>query len=243
MSLTLGGVPHGHSHGGGAHGSGHGHSHNGGSSHGHSHNHDEDNSHGHDDHSGDHTHSHEHGNGDVEQQKQYSSSAHKGKGNINVRAAFIHVLGDFFQSLGVLIAALVIYFFPEYHVIDPICTFIFSVIVLFTTLTIIRDVLNVLMEGIPKGIDMSEVHKTLFNIRGVRKVHNMRIWSLSLDKAALSTHLAIEKGYEPSRILNDALREVKSRYDIYELTIQIEEYRPEMKDCESCQNFVGEGAK
>lgn len=183
-------------------------------------------------------HSHGHESSDLEHTQRYSSSAHKGKGNINVRAAFIHVLGDFFQSLGVLIAALVIYFFPQYHIIDPICTFIFSVIVLFTTFAIIRDVLNVLMEGIPKGIDMQEVHKTLFNIRGVRKVHNLRIWSLSLDKAALSTHLAIEKGYEPSKILNAALREVKSRYDIFELTIQIEEYHEEMRDCEQCQDIV-----
>lgn len=121
----------------------------------------------------------------------YSTSDHQGRGNINVRAAFIHVLGDFFQSLGVLIASLVIYFFPNYRIIDPICTFFFSIIVLITTLTIMRDVLNVLMEGIPKGIDIKEVQRTLLNIDGVRKVHNLRIWSLSLDKAALSTHLAI----------------------------------------------------
>ncbi|KAI2801614.1 hypothetical protein BLOT_009428 [Blomia tropicalis] len=195
----------------------HGHSHGGGSGHSHV----------------EHGHQHDdHGHGG------FSSSANQGKGNINVRAAFIHVLGDFFQSLGVLIASLVIYFFPEYHIIDPICTFIFSVIVLFTTFAIIRDVLNVLMEGIPKGIDMSEVHKTLFNIDGVRKVHNLRIWSLSLDKAALSTHLAIEKGHEPSKILNAALREIKSRYDIFELTIQIEEYHEEMRDCHQCQDIV-----
>ena len=211
MALTVGGVPHGHSHGGGSNG---GHSHSNG-------------------------HGHEPSNGELEHSK-YSASANQGKGNINVRAAFIHVLGDFFQSIGVLIAALVIYFFPEYHVIDPICTFIFSVIVLFTTFAIIRDVLNVLMEGIPKGIDMQEVHKTLFNIRGVRKVHNLRIWSLSLDKAALSTHLAIEKGYEPSKILNSALSQVKSRFDIFELTIQIEEYHEEMRDCHQCQDIVSQ---
>ncbi len=63
------------------------------------------------------------------------------------KAAFIHVLGDFFQSVGVLIAALVIFFKPEYSIIDPLCTFLFSVLVLITTFYIIRDVLNVLMEG------------------------------------------------------------------------------------------------
>lgn len=223
MALTLGGVPHGHSHGYGG-----GHAHSGGDEHHGGHHHEE----------GDHGHSHDVETVDESGAGNYKSSSHTGKGNINVRAAFVHVLGDFFQSLGVLIASLVIFFFPEYHIIDPICTFIFSVIVLFTTFTIIRDVLNVLMEGIPKGIDMQEVQKTLFNLRGVRKVHNLRIWSLSLDKAALSTHLAIEKGYEPSKILNAALREVKSRYDIFELTIQIEQYQDEMRDCEQCQDVI-----
>ena len=62
-------------------------------------------------------------------------------------AAFIHVIGDFLQSLGVFIAAIVIYFKPEWNIIDPVCTFVFSVLVLGTTLRILRDTVNVLMEG------------------------------------------------------------------------------------------------
>ena len=64
-----------------------------------------------------------------------------------MKAAFIHVLGDFLQSLGVFIAALVIYFKPEWALIDPICTFVFAFLVLATTLRILRDTVNVLMEG------------------------------------------------------------------------------------------------
>jgi len=63
--------------------------------------------------------------------------------NINVRAAFIHVIGDFLQSIGVFIAALVIYFKPDYIIADPICTFIFSIFVMITTFTIIKDALMV----------------------------------------------------------------------------------------------------
>lgn len=146
-------------------------------------------------HGGGASHSHGHSSRDDESSAllgdNHGHSHNTGLKNINVRAALIHVIGDFFQSVGVLVAALVIYFFPNYKIVDPICTFLFSVIVLITTFTIIRDVLNVLMEGIPKGISIKEVQQTLFNIHGVRKVHNLRIWSLSLDKAALSTHLAI----------------------------------------------------
>lgn len=63
--------------------------------------------------------------------------------NMNVRAALIHVIGDVIQSVGVFVAAGVIYFWPEYAIVDPICTFVFSIIVLFTTFTIMKDALLV----------------------------------------------------------------------------------------------------
>lgn len=63
--------------------------------------------------------------------------------NINVRAAFIHVLGDVLQSIGVFCAAIIIYFKPTWQLADPICTFIFSIIVLCTTITIMKDALLV----------------------------------------------------------------------------------------------------
>lgn len=63
--------------------------------------------------------------------------------NMNVRAAFIHVIGDVIQSVGVFMAAGVIYFWPQYAIVDPICTFVFSIIVLFTTFTIMKDALLV----------------------------------------------------------------------------------------------------
>lgn len=137
MGCTL--HQHGHSHGGGL--GGHGHSHGGGSSmHGHSHGED---GHSHSGHShGGHSH-------DEESQPLLShSSDHVQQENINVRAAFIHVVGDFVQSLGVFIAALLIYFKPDWVIVDPICTFLFSILVLFTTVAILRDALTVLMEGI-----------------------------------------------------------------------------------------------
>lgn len=125
-------------------------------------------------------------------QHGHSHAEHSSKQeNVNVRAAFIHVLGDFLQSTGVFVAAVLIYFKPEWGIVDPICTFLFSILVVITTFSIIKDTLLVLMEGIPKGIDFNDVKELFLAIRGVRKVHNLRIWSLSMDKLALSAHLAI----------------------------------------------------
>lgn len=67
---------------------------------------------------------------------------------------------------------------------------------MFTTFYIIKDTLTVLMEGAPKGIDFNQVMKTLLNIEGVKRVHNLRIWGLSMDKIAMSAHVAISKVFE-----------------------------------------------
>ena len=155
--------------------------------------------------------------------------------NINVRAAFIHVVGDFIQSIGVFIAALVIYFKPSWSIVDPICTFLFSLLVILTTVAIIKDVMNVLMEGIPKGFEYSQVESTFMQIEGVVKVHNLRIWALSLDKTALSAHIAIKPGASPHDILRTATRNIHNKYKFFEMTLQIEEFNERMENCRQCK--------
>uniref|UniRef100_T1JHY7 Cation efflux protein cytoplasmic domain-containing protein n=1 Tax=Strigamia maritima TaxID=126957 RepID=T1JHY7_STRMM len=190
-------------------GGGHGHSHGGGSG-GHVHN------------AG---HSHNEENDDKEKDSR----------NINVRAALIHVIGDFIQSIGVFIAALVIYFRPDLGIMDPICTFLFSVLVLITTINILKDVILVLMEGLPRGINFSDVYETFMSIGGVVRVHNLRIWSLSMDKIAMSAHIVVNPGMNTQQILKDASNVIRKKFSFFEMTLQIEDYRAEMQDCTQCQ--------
>ncbi|XP_034667283.1 zinc transporter 2 isoform X3 [Drosophila subobscura] len=154
--------------------------------------------------------------------------------NMNVRAALIHVIGDVIQSVGVFVAALVIYFWPEYSVVDPICTFVFSIIVLFTTFTIMKDALLVLMEGTPNYMHYAEVLQIFQAIEGVERVHNLRIWALSINKVALSAHLAIGSNANPKQILDAATSAVHLRYNFFETTIQIEDYTAQMESCMQC---------
>lgn len=81
--------------------------------------------------------------------------------NLNVRAAVIHMLGDMITSLGVILAAVIIYFKPEWKIADPICTFFFSVLVLFTTLPVMGDSMRILMEGAPEELDQNKVFNSL----------------------------------------------------------------------------------
>lgn len=102
-----------------------------------------------------HSHGHSHGGGGG---SGGHSHVHHEEENINVRAAFIHVIGDVLQSIGVFVAALLIYFFPSWYLADPICTFVFSVIVLLTTFRILKDTTMVLMEATPNYLDYKEVN-------------------------------------------------------------------------------------
>ncbi|XP_064485771.1 proton-coupled zinc antiporter SLC30A2-like [Ornithodoros turicata] len=159
------------------------------------------------------------------------------KQNLNVRAAFLHVMGDLLQSLGVLIAALIIYFKPEYSIADPLCTFIFSIIVLLSTLAIMRDGILVLMEGKPNSIDFLEVQHLLANEPGVCQVHNVRIWSLKPEKIALSAHIVIHPKVNGMYVLKNCSRLIRSRFNIFDLSLKVEEYDSRMDDCEQCNDL------
>ncbi|NWH66996.1 ZNT8 protein, partial [Geococcyx californianus] len=91
------------------------------------------------------SHGHSHG----AQAREYTPASPEkpALSNASLRAAFVHAIGDVFQSISVLISALIIFFKPEYKIADPVCTFVFSIFVLATTITILRDILIVLMEG------------------------------------------------------------------------------------------------
>jgi len=184
-------------------------------------------------------HSHSHGTPEtlpVTMAPVIEQTAHTtgGEVNINVRAAFIHVLGDMIQSVGVLIAALIILWKKEWAIIDPICTLMFSVIVVCTTVYIIRDALVVLLEGRPSSIDFRMVFDALEKIEGVRKVHDLRIWALTMNRIALSAHLEIDPSTDAQGILKMATIMLRKQFGVHETTIQIEDYQQETQDCYQC---------
>jgi len=177
-----------------------------------------------------HQHGHSHGGGGV------GHHSHGHDENINVKAAFIHVVGDFLQSLGVFLAALVMYFKPEWTIIDPICTFVFSLLVLATTISILRNTLEVLMEATPSGISYNIVKSTFLEVEGIKQVHNLRIWSLTTNKTALAAHLVIERGLNAQKVLTAATQQIRDKYDLYEMTLQVEEFQHDMAGCVQCEN-------
>ncbi|XP_064028845.1 proton-coupled zinc antiporter SLC30A2 isoform X4 [Pogoniulus pusillus] len=155
--------------------------------------------------------------------------------NASVRAAFVHVVGDLLQSVGVLIASYIIYFKPEYKYMDPICTFLFSVLVLGTTLTIFRDIVLVLMEGTPKGMDFNAVQEALLAVAGVEAVHSLHIWALTAAQPLLSVHIAINADANAQEVLEEASSRLQGTFHFHTTTIQVESFSEEMRDCHECQ--------
>ncbi|VDD96467.1 unnamed protein product [Enterobius vermicularis] len=149
--------------------------------------------------------------------------------NINVRAALIHVIGDFVQSIGVLVAAIIIKF-TDWRLADPICTFLFSIIVLITSVTVMRDIFLVLMEATPSHVDYGQLQNDLYKLKGVRTVHSLHIWSLSMDKTSLSVHLAIEA--EALETVKAAGKLIRFKHGIHMATVQVEPYEAIMGSCD-----------
>ncbi|KAM4633591.1 zinc transporter 2 [Polymixia lowei] len=159
-------------------------------------------------------------------------------GNTSVRAAFIHVVGDLLQSVGVMVAATIIYFRPEYKVADPICTFLFSVFVLCTTVTILRDVFRILMEGAPKGIEFNSVKDVLLSLETVKALHCLHLWGLTVGQSLVSVHLAIEDTTDPHTVLKEATELLQTKFGFSSVTIQVEPYCEDMAYCTHCKDPV-----
>lgn len=108
---------------------------------------------------------------------------------MNVRAAIIHLIGDVIQSIGVIIAAVIIYFKPEWSIADPITTLLFSVLVLFTTIPIFKDCVNILLEGSPNDVSSVDIFNEIVLLECVQEVHDFHVWALSAGKTCLSAHV------------------------------------------------------
>ena len=106
------------------------------------------------------------------------------KENLNIRAAFLHVLGDLLGSVGAIIAALMIIFF-NWGWADPLASVIVAVLVLISGWRVTKESIHVLMEGTPKNVEIDAVIKTIESIPGVNNMHDLHVWSITSGKNAL----------------------------------------------------------
>lgn len=156
------------------------------------------------------------------------------KHDLNVQAAFLHQLGDAASCVGIIAGAIVIRY-TGWLAVDPLLSIAIGLVIIWTAWDIFRDSLNILLEGLPKGVTLAEVTKELTGVPGVIDVHDLHIWSLGSEAHALSCHVLIED-MPPSAsdsILRDMNRMLCQRFAIDHTTIQFEHARCALAD-ENC---------
>jgi cobalt-zinc-cadmium efflux system protein len=116
--------------------------------------------------------------------------------------------------------------------VDPILSIVMSLVIIWTAWDIFRDSLNILLEGLPKGMNLAEVARAIRGVPRVAEVHDLHIWSLGSEARALSCHVVIEDmpTSESELILKDVSRMLGERFDIHHSTIQFEHRRCEVAD-------------
>uniref|UniRef100_A0ABM5EZ37 Probable proton-coupled zinc antiporter SLC30A4 n=1 Tax=Pogona vitticeps TaxID=103695 RepID=A0ABM5EZ37_9SAUR len=187
-----------------------------------------------------HLHSHSHAPSSVPPPNPSSPASGHGHGHVSlaVRAAFVHALGDLVQSIGVLVAAYIIRFKPEYKIADPICTYVFSVLVAFTTFRIIRDTGIIVLEGAPRHLNVDHIKEELLKIEDVFSVENLNVWSLTSGKTMVIVHLQLAPGSSTKweDVQSKTRRLLLNTFGVYQCSVQLQSYwREDDKPCANCQ--------
>ena len=150
--------------------------------------------------------------------------------NLNTRAALLHVLSDLLASCAALIAGAIVYA-TGWTQIDPILSFLIGVIIIFSSLRLLRESMLILMEGVPAHISLNEVNTYLRTCSGVRGVHDLHIWTLASGYIALSAHIDIHELSEWKTVLSNLKQGLAQEFNIVHVTLQPE---AEIMDCKPC---------
>jgi zinc transporter 2 len=174
-----------------------------------------------------HQHNHDDHSDDDDHKDHASFSS-----NINIRGAVIHVIGDLVQSIGVVIAGGLIWYHqddPRWALADPICTFFFAALVLFTTFSLLNEIGNILMERAPHGADVEQAYNDLLAIEGVENIDDFHIWSLTPGIPLLCAHIATTHIAEPAEVLRRVTLYCRKELGIEHTTIQMEVTRADIE--------------
>jgi len=146
----------------------------------------------------------------------------RSRGDLNLRAAFIHMLGDAVGAGAIIVGAIVIRYTGWLYV-DPLLSFALGILIAYSAWDIVRESLNILLEGLPRGLELRRVTKAMSEVEGVQDVHDLHIWSLGSNTHALSSHVLIEDmSHSESEAILRRINEVLCTFGIRHSTIQFE---------------------
>ncbi len=144
--------------------------------------------------------------------------------DVNIRAAFIHMLGDTLSTAAVIIGGAVIAV-TGIEWIDPLLSLLIAAMIFWSSLSIIRETLNILLEGTPANLSLAEIRRAMRTVAGVCDVHDLHVWSLGSHLHALACHVTIADipPSESRRILEEINVELRDHFQIHHTTVQFEQ--------------------
>jgi cobalt-zinc-cadmium efflux system protein len=151
-----------------------------------------------------------------------AGDGHSGhKPGMAMRAVFVHVISDLVGSIGVLIAGALTYF-TGWMQADPVVSILIGVLVLYGSWGLVREGVDILMESVPRHIDLDEMRTDLLAVSGTEEVHDLHVWCLTTRQIALSAHAVVAADADRDRVLADMCHLLQTKFDIHHLTLQLE---------------------
>ncbi|MGH3681535.1 MAG: cation diffusion facilitator family transporter, partial [Natronosporangium sp.] len=141
--------------------------------------------------------------------------------SLNVRGAYLEVLGDLLSSVGVVVAAAII-LFTGWRYADPLLAVAVALFIVPRTVSLARAALRVLVQAAPKHLPVTEVASTLAAVPGVCDVHDLHVWTLTSGMDVASAHLTIDRADRLDQVLTGARTALRERYGIAHATLQVE---------------------
>ena len=143
--------------------------------------------------------------------------------SLNVRGAFLHVIADTLGSVGAISAGLIMYFTRWYQA-DPLISMMIGVLIFYSSGKLIRDSINILLEGVPSHIDLSALERRIVELKDVKGVHDLHVWSITPTKmCCLSGHVVVKKGTNRKKLISTLINVLKEEFEIDHTTIQLED--------------------
>ncbi len=146
------------------------------------------------------------------------------KTSLNVKGVFLHAVSDVFSSTGVIVSGAVIYT-TGFQMVDPAIAGLIGILILRNAIGLIRDSTDVLMEAIPKHLDLATITRTIQQVPGVRGVHDLHVWTITSGLYAVSGHVIVNSRSmeEGLKIIRDISEQLRTSYGIDHVTIQLEQ--------------------
>jgi cobalt-zinc-cadmium efflux system protein len=143
--------------------------------------------------------------------------------NLNIRAAFLHLVYDAVSSAGVIAAGIIIYFTSLYW-IDIVISFIIGIMIIWSSLGILKESFRIFLQGVPSHIDPSDVYRHIADVQGVESIHGLHIWSINSKEVFLSCHVCLDENNDTDSddVIRRINRMLETEFNIDHTTLQVE---------------------